>query len=168
MSTPVENARKRLAALRLEAAEIERFIALYERFSSDPLAPAEANVSGTLGHSGETYPQNLSYVDSGDNSWQTPRRGPRPTEIAQMMERLIREVGRPMTRGEIVDAFDRRGMDIPAKDKARYLGTIAWRQKSIFTNVEGRGYWLRNVPIVGDRLEEFSDPPEETSEELPF
>ena len=60
------------------------------------------------------------------------------------------------------------GWIFPQKIKRAISERSAWRQKSIFTNVEGRGYWLRNVPIVGDRLEEFSDPPEETSEELPF
>ncbi len=51
-----------------------------------------------------------------------------------------------MSRGEIVDAFDRRDIEIPAKDKARYVGTIAWRNKGVFVNIEGRGYWLSRLP----------------------
>jgi reverse gyrase len=148
MATPLENARKRLAALRAEAKEIERFIEMYERFEG-------GNVSGpcfsVIDHSRETYPQNSVNslpVDNVDNSVQAERTGPRPTEIADMMERMIREVGRPMTRGEIVKAFDMRDFEIPAKDKSRYLGTIAWRNKGKFINVNGLGYWLRNVPLV--------------------
>jgi hypothetical protein len=77
------------------------------------------------------------------------------------MERLIRETGRPMTRGEIVSAFERRDVDIPAKDKARYLGTIAWRHKGTFVNIEGRGYWLKDslyriqaIPTPENEIEE--------------
>jgi hypothetical protein len=36
---------------------------------------------------------------------------------------------------------------IPFEDKGRYVGTIAWRHKGTFVNVEGRGYWLRGEPI---------------------
>ena len=86
-----------------------------------------------------------------------------------MMERLIREVGRPMTRGEIVDAFAKRDIEIPAKDPARYLGTIAWRNKRIFVNIEGRGYWLRDSPAGVKGIPPntpYSDPPEETDPDL--
>jgi hypothetical protein len=148
MATPLENARKRLTALRAEAREIERFIEMYERFE-------RKNVSGPsssgLDHSEETYPQNSTNsppVDNWDNADLGERTGPRPTEIAEMMERMIREAGRPMTRGEILKAFDMRDYEIPAKDRSRYLGTIAWRNKGKFINVNGLGYWLRNVPLV--------------------
>jgi len=145
MAMPIENARKRLAALRAEAAEIERFIAMYERFEdgnvSGPKTSKEAN-------SEETYPQNSFSVDKFDRSEHS---GPRPAEIAEMMERMIREIGRPMTRGEIVKAFELRDFEIPAKDKSRYLGTIAWRNKGKFVNVNGLGYWLRGVPFVNEQ-----------------
>ena len=62
---------------------------------------------------------------------------PSPKETAELMERVIREAGRPMSRGEIVDAFDRRDIEIPAKDKARYVGTIAWRQQRGFREYRG-------------------------------
>lgn len=55
-----------------------------------------------------------------------------------------------MSRGEIVDALERRDVEIPAQDKARYIGTLAWRNKGTFVNIEGRGYWLRDagVPLL--------------------
>ncbi len=149
MATPIENARKRLAAIRAEAAEIERFIAMYQRFEDGNVSrpdPAE------IDHSRETSPQNSLAVDNGDNSgWPARTGGPRPAEIAAMMERLIREVGRPMTRGEIVKAFEARDFEIPGQDKSRYLGTIAWRNKGKFVNVNGRGYWVRGLPLMSDQ-----------------
>jgi reverse gyrase len=145
MATPIENARKRLASIRAEAEEIERFIAMYERFEKNAMARLDPLPSG---NSEETYPQNSLSVNIGDNSRRSAHKGLRPAQIAEMMERLIREVGRPMTRGEIVDAFDSRDFEIPAKDKGRYLGTIAWRNKGKFINIEGRGYWLRGAPLM--------------------
>jgi hypothetical protein len=163
MPSAIENARKRLAAIRAEAAEIERFLELYESFSDEHV---DANVSGPLGHSEETYPQNSKTVDNGKNPALSVRHGPRPTELVRIMERLIREVGRPMTRGEIVDALNRRDVEIPAKDKSRYLGTIAWRNKHTFIHIEGRGYWVRDAKMsVPDHS--YSDPTDEISDELP-
>jgi hypothetical protein len=87
-----------------------------------------------------------------------------------MTERLIREAGHPLTRGEIVKAFEARDVEIPAKDPARYLGTIAWRHKGMFKNVEGLGYWLKGEPMPSGSklLGQFAeDPPEEHCDELP-
>ena len=44
--------------------------------------------------------------------------------------------------------FEARDVEIPATDKARYVGTIMWRNKSKFLNIEGRGYWLRGEPVL--------------------
>lgn len=115
-ATPLENAEKRLVTLREEITRIERFIADYHAFSTETM-------DNLIEKSG--------------------RRKARPDEIAQIMERVIREVGRPMTRGQLVDALERRDVDLPAADKGRYIGTIIWRHKSIFVNIEGFGYWLR-------------------------
>ena len=141
MSKAIENARKRLANLRKEAQEIEHFIKMYEQFE-DGVEQMNAVTSSELGGK-------VSRIDLPvDNFSGKPRRtGSKPDEIAQTMERVIREVGQPMTRGEIVAALERREMEIPALDKQRYVGTLAWRHKGTFLNVQGRGYWLRNEPM---------------------
>jgi hypothetical protein len=79
-----------------------------------------------------------------------------------MVERLIRDVGSPMTRGQIVEALALRDVDLPAADKARYIGTIIWRHKSIFVNLKGRGYWLRDARPVETG---FGD--DDSADELP-
>lgn len=173
MSTPLDKALTRLADLQHEIAEIKRFIEMYQRFegaenlnSEAPTAPPE----------GKELRGNVSTVSANhpvDNSQKTARRnrpsGATPKEIAEIMERVIREADRPLSRGEIVDALERREIEIPAKDKPRYVGTIAWRNKGNFLNIDGRGYWLRNVPLTSKTpipTESFSDPPEEHSEDL--
>lgn len=139
MGTPLENARKKLATLREEIAGVERFIEMYTIFSDEGVAKTSER-----GHSEETYPQPPKPVN---NSVKELRSGPTPRELADMTERLIRDVGRPMTRGEIVDALLMRDVEIPAQDKKRYVGTIVWRNKSRFQNIEGLGYWLRGEPL---------------------
>ena len=144
MAAPVENARKRLVEIEAEAERIRRFLAMYERFSDEHIL---GSVDSQATNPKENYPQDLSAVNIGDNSRRRRRKGPLPRELVAMMERLIREVARPMTRGEIVEALNRREVEIPAKDPQRYIGTLAWRHKGTFVNIEGRGYWLRREPV---------------------
>ena len=148
MANAIENARKRLSALRNQVAEIERFLEMYEAFDAGTDAdrgelranPASAPLSGNI-----PTESNSLVVDKSVEKRR--RRGPRPAEIVQILERVIREAGRPLTRGEIVEALEHRDVEISAEDKHRYIGTIAWRNKSIFKNIEGLGYWLTGEPL---------------------
>jgi reverse gyrase len=142
MPTPLENALKRKDILKAELEEIQRFIKAYRAFSDDGTGAEQSELPME-----EPRRELISKksVDNGDNF----RRGRRPgktapSDIARIMERIIRDIGRPMTRGEIVDALERRDVGIPAQDKKRYVGTIAWRHKGTFENIEGKGYWVRD------------------------
>ena len=135
--------------------EFERFISDYGEFSSDDLEFTPVVMIGE--RSGGNVSANTG-VQAVDNLW-PERQRMRPDEIAQTIERVIREVGHPLTRGQLVSALERRDIDLPAADKARYLGTIIWRHKKIFVNIEGRGYWLRNVHLVGTAPRNLSGRP---------
>ncbi len=65
----------------------------------------------------------------------------------ELVERIMRESGHPLTRGDIVEMLSARDVEMPGQDKARYVGTIMWRNKAKFVNIEGRGYWLRGQPV---------------------
>jgi hypothetical protein len=151
MPNVIENARKRLADLRRQVSEIERFLQMYEVFeaggSTDQSGAPLAAMNGEL--AGNISPENS--LKTVDKSGEKRRRsGTRPAEIVRLLERAIREAGRPLTRGEIVEALERRGVEMPATDKPRYIGTIAWRNKGTFRNIEGLGYWLteEQLPMV--------------------
>jgi hypothetical protein len=144
-------AREKLEYHRKQVSELEQFFRMY-----DLLVETAQEGAGVSDHvSAEIVPGNKmpdGAVDNGGKNGRLQvkarvRLGPRPDHIADMMERIIREVGHPMTRGEIVAAFERRDVEIPYEDKARYVGTIAWRNKGRFDNIEGRGYWLRGEPV---------------------
>jgi hypothetical protein len=141
VSNAIENARKRVIGLKRQLAELERFIQMYEELD----AGKEANQADT--HAGHLNGA-LIGNNSGDNFPRERRRKRgRPAEIVAIIERIIREAGRPLTRGEIVEALELRDVHIPAEDKQRYIGTIAWRHKGAFENVGGLGYWLTGEPL---------------------
>ncbi len=170
MKNPADIARERIAELKAQIAELQRFLEMYEELAAvveaAPLSamPAEGRKNynaDTWGNGKETIRaielstgpvDNLARPDDGGGNER------RPGEVAAMMESIIRSVGRPMQRGELVLAFEARDFEIPAKDKARYLGTIAWRNKSKFVNIEGQGYWLRDTSLPrGQRLLQLNE-----------
>ncbi len=109
----------------------------------------DAALAGKNPNPNEKIPES---VDSVDNTKRPGRkRTGKPDNIALVIERVIRDVGQPMQRREIVKALEARDMEIPALDKERYIGTIVWRHKGTFVNVEGRGYWLRDEPVPPGR-----------------
>lgn len=73
------------------------------------------------------------------------RRG-QPSDFANMMARVISDMGRPLNRSELVAALEERDVEIPSGDKERYLGTILWRHRDRFTNFPRVGYWLAGRP----------------------
>jgi len=178
MSKALDNAIKRAAELRKELAEVEGFIRLYEVFSGGSDA-AEFGASPSRETQADRQFIGNNPVDnqetvSGEKSGRIRtrhRRGATPNELAEVVERVIRGAGRPMTRGELVSALDARDMEIPAEDKPRYIGTIMWRNKSKFVNISGLGYWVRGeawrqdgtrVPIPPSEIED----PEQTGTDV--
>lgn len=148
MSNAIENARKRLAEFKRHVSELERFIQMYEELEGGTDADQSDTHAGHLNgalignKSVDNVPRHVDNV-----SRERRRKRGRPAEIVAIIERIIREAGRPLTRGEIVEALEQRDVHIPAEDKQRYIGTIAWRHKSVFGNVGGLGYWLTGEPL---------------------
>lgn len=146
MENVVSAARAKIEILKQQIAELERFLQVYDELSSVGSSQPEGTSTGVWAgikkDEGNIAPQKPV-----DKSRWRKRSRMKPDAVSDLMARIIREVGRPMTRGEIVEAFDNRDVEIPFDDKARYIGTIAWRNKGRFINVSGRGYWLRDLPL---------------------
>jgi hypothetical protein len=157
METIKDKARARILALKTEIIELERFLEILSTLHGSSFDAVDRDFDFELPPKsltkGNIAPQKP--VDNSETKQRRLRNKMRPSHIAELMERIIREVGRPMRRSEIVDAFEKRDVQIPFADKARYIGTIAWRHKGIFENVEGFGYWLR-----GEKLKPATDQPE--------
>lgn len=155
MSSAIENAIRRRAALQAEIERIDKFINDFNEFMSMRLDEVEALFDPPEPRGIEGNKASLRTNQSVDKSSKSLRgQGNPPKEIVELMERLIREAGQPLTRGQIVESLERRDVIIPAKDKERYVGTLAWRKKSIFVNIEGLGYWVRGEPMYWNKRAE--------------
>lgn len=70
----------------------------------------------------------------------------KPHDIALLARDIIREAGRPMTRSELTEAIEARGVPLAGQDRVKNLGTILWRQKDLFVHIENKGYWPKGDP----------------------
>jgi hypothetical protein len=123
MTDTIQELRVRKAALLEELELIEQFLVLHERL----------------------FPQSGGRNVSGSPPDASGARGPRknePQEVADRAEALIKAHGRPVQRGDLVKMIEDSGLIIHSKDKNKYIGTVLWRQRHRFVNIEDEGYWL--------------------------
>lgn len=60
--------------------------------------------------------------------------------------RMIRDEGKPLTRGELVRRLEAAGHQLEGGDKNKVLGTNMWRSGR-FINIKGVGYWPKGTPV---------------------
>jgi hypothetical protein len=168
MDSAFINALKRLEELKLiidaskrEMDEIEVFLTLHKRFSKTnteqgPVDKSDKSPVGIPSLGGAKLPAefNPQEFEAGKSAIREHRRG-NPALIVSMSQDILTANKSPMTRGEIADEIERRGTALPGNDraeKAKYVGTILWRNNEIFENKEGRGYWLVGQPMPATAL----------------
>ncbi len=169
MPNPADVARERIFVIKAELAELEQFLAIYYRLSdsetpSIALSAQLLEVPKPAESKGNVAPQNGT-TKSVDKP-RVKRSGIRPGDVAEHMARIIREVGLPMTRGDLVEALERRDIHIPYEDKGRYIGTIAWRHKGTFESIEGKGYWLRGEQMPKSLEDRHHNPFDELEQQM--
>lgn len=174
MDKAVENALARRAQLRRELEEVEGFLALYDRFKSLGSAQATlgiiapATVTPVAGPAPSFASIDRENEDPGGaKEEQSPPSPPQAAgkglsreELRPHIEAIIREAGRPLTRGNLLRKLDQRGTPVGGRaDRAKNMGTIMWRLKEHFVNLPGYGYWLQNEPYppLGYVPESLSD-----------
>lgn len=129
MDDAIANAMRRRQEISVELEEIDIFLRLHAKYSSETGVTFRARI-GT--------PDNSAAND-------VLRPGQRrlsPPEIADFCAQLIREENRPLSRTELVELLRGRGIVLPSQDRSRYIGTILWRNRERFVNLAGRGYVL--------------------------
>lgn len=161
MDKAVENALARRAELRRELEEIEGFLALYDRFKSlgsaqatlEIIGPATATpVTGSARSLASSERKNGDFEGANEEQSLPPTpqvsgKGLSREELRPHIEAIIREAGRPLTRGNLLRKLDQRGTPVGGQaDRAKNMGTIMWRLKEHFVNLPGYGYWLKDVP----------------------
>lgn len=68
-----------------------------------------------------------------------------PEDVARLARRTLIENGRPAKRGALVRLMESKGIPLTGVDKAKNLGTILWRFNNLFVNLDGFGYWPRDM-----------------------
>ena len=77
------------------------------------------------------------------------RRALKSEEVGAILDevrRVILRHAKPMTRAELVDALEARGLQLPGADPKKVLGTNIWRSGK-FQHIEGQGYWPEDVEL---------------------
>ena len=125
-----ENALKRKLELQKELEKIDGFLRLYEQFAEDQaeyqpeLPKARADSKGSVAD---------AYVN------------PSRDEVGAYARELMIRTGQPKTRGEILAYLEEIGHPLKGKNPSQNIGTIMWRLRDQFRNIEGQGYWPSDV-----------------------
>lgn len=72
-----------------------------------------------------------------------------PEDVARLARQTLLEHGKPVRRGRLVKLMEQKGIPLTGVDKAKNLGTILWRFNKQFVNIDGYGYWPRDVELLG-------------------
>lgn len=141
MDRAYTNAVKRRRELQAELEEIDGFLELWKRYAG---TEPEQTLDQQSGAPQETGPTN-------GTTPKAPRTDLRIEEMAPIIREALLKHGRPMTRGKLVPALASKGVLIGGVKPARNMGTIMWRLRDLFTNIEGQGYWPKGEPcqVVG-------------------
>jgi len=141
MDQAVAKALKEKKELQKRLAEIDQFLRLYREFSEEPDDSTDEKAAVNNVHE-STHANTKKPI---------PRlkfRG--PPSVVRVSKGILQDIGAPLTRGELATELEMKMVHLPGKDKesrARYVGTILWRHPDDFEHVDGRGYWLKDVPI---------------------
>lgn len=84
---------------------------------------------------------------SGGEGMPEPHKGPKPAEVLAVAEAILRRAGKPMTRGELLQALRAEGFKFESTDPANTLGVTLsrspWNRK--FVHLKLHGYWLADL-----------------------
>lgn len=134
MDELLQRAIERREQLRSELSAVENFIRSYSPLKERNAASSE---------NGDLFDNAVA---------KRQRRAQRVKDVAAAMdqaEKLIIEVGRPLSRSTLLRKLEEAGHRIEGADKSKVLGTNLWRSKR-FHNLVGAGYWPKSVPIPSE------------------
>lgn len=145
--TVYENALKRQAELKQELLEIEGFLRLWQRFSG---VKKEQNIlDDMVKHiTTDSIQAAANQIDARKKRAKDARDSPRGLPrhaVGKWARQFMMEADHPLTRGQLVQEFADRGLPLGGKERERNMGTIMWRLNEEFVNLEGFGYWPRDV-----------------------
>jgi hypothetical protein len=76
------------------------------------------------------------------------RRNPKKEEVADLAYEIIKEHGEPMSRSELYEKLQERGMVLNGNDPEMVLSTMLWRSQAKIRRLPKYGYWMTDTPYV--------------------
>lgn len=159
MDTALNNALKEKKELEAKLAEVKTFIRLYGRFASGTkkdqtgvrhAVPRESGADAAL----HTAPRGLG-VGAVDQAESPPRTQLPREEMAPLIRKTLIDVGRPLVRSALLRELGKRGITIGGTVPTKNLGTLMWRLREHFVNIEGRGYWPAGLAVPKPDIEDL-------------
>lgn len=112
-----------------ELGEINKFIHMYSQYAS----PEELGLK----------------VDAGEGPLGRAGSGMAQPVFEELVSMILREIGRPMQSGEVVEEFRRRGHPIGGLNEVKTAWNRLWEAKvrGSLVHLPPLGYWLPNEPL---------------------
>ena len=153
MDTAYKNALHKKRELEKELKKVNRFLELYQEFSefveqTGTERKHDRTLSSGVAKASLQPAIPRSPWEEDELRLDTPQsdRSLRINEFTEVVRDILLDVGKPLSRSQIVAELEARGYTIMAKDKSNYVGTNMFRRKRHFVNIEGYGYWPRETP----------------------
>lgn len=154
MDPVIQNAIRRRSELRNELRDIDKFLELYQQFKgrrhprqmtmdvdAPPVDSGEQIEDERTNQPTDLPTSEVSGAD--DEAPGLTRQELRPHILAAILD-----AGKPLTRGQLLQRLDARKARVGGKyDRSKNMGTILWRLRDDFVNLQGRGYWPRGLPF---------------------
>ncbi|WP_141514326.1 hypothetical protein [Rhizobium sp. M1] len=76
------------------------------------------------------------------------RKGSQTAEVVARSKVILKEAGKPLERGELLERIAASGFEITTTDPSRFIGRTLWESDD-FIHIDKEGYWLADEDQPG-------------------
>lgn len=124
--------RRRIEALRVQAKEVAAQIANLE----DTARRIERDLKREA-----SYAPSETHTESSNTVLRSPETRNNGELVVELSRAIIREAGRPLSRQEILDGIEQRGVKLSVANPPKFVGKTLWAHPD-FINIDRKGYAL--------------------------
>ncbi|KSV87555.1 hypothetical protein [Sinorhizobium sp. GL28] len=96
-------------------------------------------------------PEGPNNSEAGTRKKKKFRKGSQTAEVIARSKNILKEAGRPLERGDLLERIRASGFQVTTRDPARFIGRTLWESED-FIHIPKEGYWLagHDVPVYRD------------------
>lgn len=159
MADKIAKAEEQIKEWRSKMDRVERFIRDWEDFSGEK-APASGG-DQYIDFMSRTKARIAKHEASAAKS-----KNPKKEDVAEEAIKIIRENGKPMTRDQLFEALQAKGITIFGKNPPVVLQTMLWRMQDRIVHLKGHGYWPREDDYMAADYIDGSEPDKDEDADL--